>query len=62
MMMMVIVMLMMSVVALLPAVTVIEQVCTPMGDRCRRRRTVVAVAVFHGAKSCSIERCWTASS
>jgi hypothetical protein len=43
--------MMMPAIAIFPPMTVIEQVQAPMRDRCRCRRTVVAVAVFHGAKS-----------
>jgi hypothetical protein len=40
--------MLMPVTALFPATAMIEQVHAAMGDRCRRRKTVVAVAVFHG--------------
>src|SRR5882672_1007202 len=41
--------MLMPVTALFPAMAMIEQVHAAMGDRCRHRKTVVAVAVFHGA-------------
>jgi hypothetical protein len=40
--------MLMPVTALFPAMVMIEQVHGAMGDRCRRK-TVVAVAVFHGS-------------
>jgi hypothetical protein len=42
-------MMLMSTTALFPLMAVIEQVPAPMGDRCRHRRAVSAVVVFHGA-------------
>jgi hypothetical protein len=41
--------MLMPVTALFPAMAMTEQVHAAMGDRCRHRKTVVAVAVFHGA-------------
>jgi hypothetical protein len=46
----------MSAIALFPARAVIEQVHAPMGDRCRHRKTVVAVAVLHGAVPIAVRR------
>jgi hypothetical protein len=40
---------------------VIEQVPAPMGDRCRLRKAVIAVVVFHGSVPIAIGRYWTLS-
>jgi hypothetical protein len=41
--------MLMPVTVRFPAMAVSEQVHAAMGDRCRHRKTVVVVAVFHGA-------------
>jgi hypothetical protein len=62
MLMLMVMMVLMSTTALFALMAVIEQVPAPMGDRCRHRRAVVAVVVFHGTVPIEIGRFWTLSS
>jgi len=60
--MVMIMMMLMSTTALFALMAAIEQVPAPMGDRCRHRKAVIAVVVFHGAVPIGIGRFWTLSS
>jgi hypothetical protein len=59
--MVMVLMLLMSTTALFALMGVIEQVPAPMGDRCRLRKAVIAVVVFHGSVPIGIGRYWTLS-
>src|ERR1700704_2404596 len=62
MVMVMVMMMLMSATALFALMAVIEQVPAPMSDRCRHRRAVIAVVVFHGSVPIGIGCFWTLSS